>query len=74
MGDLAWRFPDGAVMPFEVEVVADSIAEHSPRLTTFRLRYPKFIHGEFMTHRCIQPQRVVIARGPGVEEFRGGPI
>lgn len=34
------------------EVIADSIGEKSPRLTTFKLRYPKFIHGEFMTHRA----------------------
>src|SRR5271154_5169424 len=33
------------------KVICDSIGEHSPRLTTFQLRYPKFIHGEFMTHR-----------------------
>lgn len=32
-------------------IVADSIGEHAPRLTTLQLRYPKFIHGEFMTHR-----------------------
>jgi len=36
----------------EAEVVCDSIGEHSPRLTTFRLRYPKFVHGELMTHRA----------------------
>lgn len=35
----------------EAKIICDSIAEHSPRLTTFQLRYPKFIHGEFMTHR-----------------------
>lgn len=35
----------------EAHIVCDSISEHSPRLNTFQLRYPKFIHGEFMTHR-----------------------
>ena len=35
----------------EAQVICDSIAKDAPRLTTFRLRYPKFIHGEFMTHR-----------------------
>ena len=35
----------------EARVICDSIAKHSPRLTTFQLRYPKFIHSEFMTHR-----------------------
>jgi thymidylate synthase ThyX len=33
------------------EVVCDSINGLGDRLTTFQLRYPKFIHGEFMTHR-----------------------
>ena len=32
-------------------VVADSIGDHSPRLTTMLLRYPRCIHAEFMTHR-----------------------
>lgn len=35
------------------EVIADSISPEGKRLTTFKLRYPKFIHGEFMTHRVI---------------------
>lgn len=33
------------------EIVCDSISPDGIRLTTFKLRYPKFIHGEFMTHR-----------------------
>lgn len=35
------------------EIIADS-CDHpkSTRLTTFRLTYPRFIHSEFMTHRC----------------------
>lgn len=35
----------------EARIITDSIGPNSPRLTTFVLRYPKFIHGEFMTHR-----------------------
>lgn len=35
------------------EVICDSISPEGIRLTTFKLRYPKFIHGEFMTHRVI---------------------
>lgn len=35
----------------EAQIVCDSISPQSIRLTTFKLRYPKFIHGEFMTHR-----------------------
>jgi thymidylate synthase ThyX len=29
------------------------VSPQGHRLTTFKLRYPKFIHGEFMTHRVI---------------------
>lgn len=32
-------------------VVADSIGADAPRLTTFQLIYPRFIHAEVMTHR-----------------------
>lgn len=37
----------------EARVVLDSINQYGNRLTTFQLRYPKFIHGEFMTHRVV---------------------
>lgn len=37
--------------PAIAEVVADSIGVVSPRITTLKLKYPKFIHGELMTHR-----------------------
>jgi len=32
-------------------VICDSIYDGGPRLTTFVLRYPRFIHSELMTHR-----------------------
>ena len=35
----------------EVEIVADSISSHNKRITTFKLRYWRGIHAEFMTHR-----------------------
>lgn len=38
-------------MPVSAQIVLDSISPEGVRLTTFKLRYPKFIHGEFMTHR-----------------------
>jgi thymidylate synthase ThyX len=42
-------------MTVEAKIIADSICDHLPRttkrLTTFQLRYPRFIHAEFMTHR-----------------------
>lgn len=40
-------------MPIEAKVICDSVSGLGHRLTTFQLRYPKFIHGEFMTHRVI---------------------
>lgn len=38
-------------MTITAQVIADSIADGCPRLTTLQLRYPRFIHAEFMTHR-----------------------
>jgi len=39
-------------MTITAKVIADSIHMHGgPRLTTLQLRYPRFIHAEFMTHR-----------------------
>lgn len=35
----------------EAKIICDSINPTGQRLTTFQLRYPKFIHAEFMTHR-----------------------
>ncbi len=35
----------------DVQVIADSINNNDNRITTFQLRYPRFIHSEFMTHR-----------------------
>ncbi len=41
-------------MTITARIIADSISEHSPRLTTLQLRYPKFIHGEAKTHRVMR--------------------
>jgi thymidylate synthase ThyX len=38
-------------MTISVKIIADSISEAGKRLTTAQWRYPKFIHGEVMTHR-----------------------
>lgn len=38
-------------MTITAKVIADSIADGCPRITTMQLRYPRFIHAEFMTHR-----------------------
>ena len=33
------------------KIIADSVSEQGKRLTTLELSYPRFIHGEIMTHR-----------------------
>ena len=38
-------------MTIEAKIIEDSISPAGARLTTFQLRYPRFIHAEFMTHR-----------------------
>lgn len=38
-------------MTIEAKVIADSIGPKTRRLTTLQLKYPRFIHAEFMTHR-----------------------
>ena len=38
-------------MTISAQIIADSISPEGIRLTTMQLRYPRFIHAEFMTHR-----------------------
>lgn len=38
-------------MTISAKIIADSISYRNTRLTTFVLKYPRFIHAEFMTHR-----------------------
>ena len=38
-------------MTISAKIIADSIGPKTPRLTTMELRYNRFIHAEFMTHR-----------------------
>jgi hypothetical protein len=38
-------------MTITAQIIADSISPQGIRLTTMQLRYPRFIHAEFMTHR-----------------------
>lgn len=35
----------------DAKIIADSVAPHGGRITTFVLKYPRFVHAEFMTHR-----------------------
>lgn len=38
-------------MTIDVKIIQDSVAPSGNRLTTFQLKYPRYIHGEVMTHR-----------------------
>lgn len=38
-------------MTISATVIAASVGEHSPPLYTVQCRYPKYVHGELMTHR-----------------------
>lgn len=70
-------------MTITAKIIADSISSQGIRLTTMQLRYPKFIHGEFMTHRvfsrnasssrAIPVERMIadIERDPAMPVFWG---
>lgn len=70
-------------MTITAKVLADSISPEGIRLTTFELRYPRFIHSEFLTHRtfsrnasssrAIPVQRMIedLRRDPAMPEFWG---
>lgn len=38
-------------MTITAKIIADSVSVEGHRITSVQLRYPKFIHGELMTHR-----------------------
>jgi hypothetical protein len=38
-------------MALEVKIIADSISNANKRITTLQLKYQRFIHAEFLTHR-----------------------
>lgn len=40
-------------MTISATVIADSLSPLGKRITTLQLRYPRFIHSEFMTHRAL---------------------
>lgn len=55
-------------MSFEAKIIADSVSTADQRLTTFQLRYPRFIHAEELTHRVLSttPEMVEIVLPDGV--------
>lgn len=38
---------------FEAKIIAHSISEQDKEIITYQLKYPRFIHAEFMTHRLL---------------------
>jgi thymidylate synthase ThyX len=70
-------------MNITAELLLDSITPKGNRLTTWILRYPRFIHAEFMTHRAfsrnaassraipIHKMRAAVERCPATPEFWG---
>lgn len=38
-------------MTISAKIIADSVSNEGKRITTLQLKYPRFIHSEFMTHR-----------------------
>lgn len=55
--------------PYKVEVIADSLAPHGSRLTTFAFTYPRFVHAELMTHRVFS-RNAASSRAIPAERFR----
>lgn len=46
-----WSIRESIIMTITAVIIADSVSSQGIRLTTLQLRYPRFIHSEFMTHR-----------------------
>lgn len=59
------------------KIIADSISPDGIRITTFHLRYPRFIHAELMTHRVFsrnaRSSRAVPV-GKMIEEIQNDPV
>lgn len=62
---------------FSVMLVADSLAPHGVRLTTFACTYPRFIHAELLTHRAFSrnssSSRALPVRRL-IEQVRAAPV
>lgn len=53
---------------FEAEIITDSVNPDGDRLTTMRVRYPRFIHAEMMAHRAFS-RNTVSSRAVPVKKF-----
>lgn len=64
-------------MSYEVKVVADSLAPHGGRITTFQLRFPKFLLSQFNTHRAISKSARssrAVPVGRMIQEVQDDPV
>jgi hypothetical protein len=65
------------VTTISAKIIADSISPDGIRITTFHLRYPRFIHAELMTHRVFsrnaRSSRAVPV-GKMIEEIQNDPV
>lgn len=50
-------------MTISAKIIADSISPTGIRLTTFQLRYPRFIHAEELTHRLLNTSPEIVHAG-----------
>lgn len=53
---------------FEAEIITDSVNPDGDRLTTMRVRHPRFIHAEMMAHRAFS-RNTVSSRAVPVKKF-----
>lgn len=64
-------------MTIEAKIILDSVGEYSPRLTTFLLRYNKYVHAEHCRHRsmslCVSSSRAVPV-SKNLEEVRSDEL
>lgn len=61
----------------QAKIIADSINPSGQRLTTMEVRYPRFIHSEFMTHRVFSRNAASSRAIPNrklVDQVRNNPM
>jgi len=58
-------------MTITAKIIADSISIQGDRITTLELEYPRMIHSEFMTHRCLAGNSMLCFDLPSVQVGRG---
>lgn len=64
-------------MTFSAKVICDSINNNNKRITTLQLKYPRFIHSQFLTHRVFSRNSSssrAIPVSKLIEEVRNDPV